>query len=283
MLSKTAIKPMRLMAALAALTFTGPHLAIAAQEDIASGPTTEPERFSPEWLEQSQDWLPADMTCDQLIQFFNLFSASETLDEPLGPILDQMFVTGPVVEGWSETGIDMAAEIAAKEGSGNAWLILEDDDLGAPSLTAFTGERRAVPAGLRSYALRPDPVGLVTERSWVQMQPEIWIEIASQTTQVGNARCVGGYAGITLHSAVPHTDWSREELLTTAALFSLFDRISDVDLCVIYDRAEDGTYPYKAYMSDGRPLTSLNEIAGPSMLVPAERLQDFLRPEPSTE
>ena len=88
--------------------------------------------------------------------------------------------------------------------------------------------------------------------------------------------------GITLHTIRPYNEWSQEELITTASIFALLDRMASVDLCLVYDRTADGAYTTRSFTSKGRPLPVLDSEMTPAVLMPASELDAFLRlsPEP---
>lgn len=230
----------------------------------------------------SQTILPANMTPDQLIVFFTMFSASEEMDAAIGPAIDQLMTPGEAVDDWQNSGVDMLAELEALEGGTGAHL-LQDTDREILAVTDLTGTIRPDLSGFESYALRPDPVGLVAERAFTSFFPGIWFEAASQRIQRGNAFCYSGYSGITLHTTRPYTEWSEEELITTASVFAMVDRLASREFCVVYSKKNDGQYSFKALLPDGRALAVMNSEENTEVVIRREALDAFLRsvPEPS--
>ena len=85
----------------------------------------EPQEEAPS--EQQQSVLPAQMTSDQFIQFFTLFSASPEMGIALAAVTGPMLEPGEPVENWRTQGIDVLAELGAMEG-GLAGNLLRDAD-----------------------------------------------------------------------------------------------------------------------------------------------------------
>jgi len=263
---------------------------LAAQESAPATPATEglakepAESIDPasstESADQLQTILPADMTPDQLIQFFTLLSEDDSMETALAPLMEEMKRTGAPIENWSALGIDMLAHLEGIEGGIDKWL-LRDTDEKVLTLMDFGGVAAPDLAPFQSYALRPEPVGLVAERSFASFLPGIWFEAAMQRTQIGNALCYPGYFGITLHTARPYQEWSRDEVLATATMFAMMDRLSSQNLCMIYDRTKNGEYVARAFTDEGRPLVTLDAQMTPAILMSAADLDRFLERAPS--
>lgn len=232
----------------------------------------------------TQTVLPANMTPNQLIVFFTMFSASEEMDAAIGPAIDQLMAPGEEVTDWQTRGVDMLAELNALEGGASDHL-LQDTDREILAVTDLTGTVQPDLSGFESYALRPDPVGLVAERAFTSFFRGIWFEAASQRVQRGNAFCYSGYSGITLHTARPYTEWSEEELLTTASVFAMVDRLASREFCAVYTKKSDGSYAYQAVLPDGRELALMNSAKTTEVVIKREALDAFLRsaPEPSAD
>jgi len=60
--------------------------------------------------------LGPDPAPDEVIEFFTPFSASERIGEALAPVFSEIMEQGAVREGWKESGMDILAELAAREG-----------------------------------------------------------------------------------------------------------------------------------------------------------------------
>lgn len=228
---------------------------------------------------EAQTVLPANMTADQLIVFFTMFSASEEMDAAIGPAFDQLMTPGEEIPDWQTRGVDMLAELNALEGGASAHLLL-DTDREILAVTDLTGTVRPDLTGFESYALRPDPVGLVAERAFTSFFPGIWFEAASQRVQRGNAFCYSGYNGITLHTARPYTEWSEEELITTASVFAMVDRLAAREFCAVYTKTGDGRYAYQAVLPDGRELALLNSADTTEVVIKRSELDAILRSAP---
>lgn len=262
---------------------------LAAQEQDAEPAEISEENPSAEAAEETeglfgstetQTILPAEMTADQIIQFFTQFSAQDSIEDALSPLMDMMMTPGDPVDGWSESGIDILAEIDAMEGGSGRNMLR---DTGTEVLLAFDLSGAVSPdlSGFHSYALRPEPVGLVEERAYISFGKGLWFETAHQRRKVGNALCYYGYAGVTLHTRRPHTEWSEDELLTTAALFALVDRTAAREVCLVFKRAEDGQYMARAFLPDGRELPALNDDMESSEVMLTSELAEFMKRDPT--
>ena len=226
-----------------------------------------------------QTVLPADMTPDQLIAFFTIFSDSAEMDAAISPAIDELMTPGEPIRDWQSRGVDILAELDALEGGAAAHL-LRDNDREILGITDLTGSVRPDLTGFASYALRPDPVGLVAERTFTSFFPGIWFEAASQRVQRGKALCYGGYSGVTLHTARPYTEWSEEELITTASVFAMVDRLGSREFCAIYSRKGKGRYGFRAVLPDGRELALMNAEETVEVVIRREELDAILRTAP---
>ncbi|MEL6737307.1 MAG: hypothetical protein AAFO28_00095, partial [Pseudomonadota bacterium] len=225
-----------------------------AQGDTADAKAEGPEA---DLSGEPQTLLPADMTPDQFIQFFTLFSASDAMDTAFEAAMQELMTPGDPIEDWTTKGIDIWAEFEALEG-GASQNLLRDLDTEVLSVVDLTGTMAADWSGFNSYALRPEPVGLVAERSYLSFYPGIWFELASQRVQRGTAFCYSGYFGLTLHTKRAYTQWSEEELVTIAAVFALIDRMAAREFCAFYTRVGERRYTTTAVLPDGRALPVLN-------------------------
>ncbi|WP_157674572.1 hypothetical protein [Erythrobacter sp. HL-111] len=95
--------------------------------------------------------LGPDPAPDEVIEFFTLFSASERIGEALAPVFSEIMEPGAVREGREESGIDILAELAAREGAAEAFL-MRDTDRTANLETCMVYERAGDGAfRVRSY------------------------------------------------------------------------------------------------------------------------------------
>ena len=252
---------------------------LAAQEREDSTATKEvseePQSDGPQTL------LPKDLTPDQLIQFFTLMSDDDSLQETLAPLLEASMQAGEPIDNWTSLGVDLLADLDAREGGARAWY-LQGTDQEVLSVLDLSGEAAPDLSNFQSYALRPEPVGLVAERVFLSFLPGIWFEIAAQRTQRGNALCYSGYFGVNLHTRRPYQEWTEDELIWAGTLFSLVDQMSSFNLCLIYERTNDGRYLTRGFTHDGRSLPVLDAEATPVLIMPASDLDAFLTRNPKT-
>lgn len=252
---------------------------LAAQE--AHLPAASEETASEE-DDNPQSLLPADMTADQFIQFFTQFSANPAIAAALAPEFDRLMQPGERMEGWETQGVDILALLRASKGGLESTLLrdLEEDIL---TVTDLSGVARPDLSGFSSYALRPDPIGLVAERGFTSFVPGVWFEIAMQREQVGNALCYGGYHGVTLHTKRPYTQWSRKELMLVAAVFAAVDRMSSLEFCAIYSRDKDGGFTTRGVLPDGRDLPVMNAEGDAMVIMATSELSAFMQREPKPD
>lgn len=256
--------------------------AYAAQdEQRGAQPSQEQPEDTPgsPFSDEPQTLLAEQMTPDQFIQFFTLFSASDEMASALDGAIARMLQSGKQIDDWQNQGIDILAELSARKGGLEANL-LRDLDTEVLTITDLSGKVGPDLSKFDSYALRPEPVGLVAERGFASFVPGVWFETAMQRTQRGNALCYGGYFGITLHTSRPYTDWSERELIAIASMFSLLDRISALEFCAIYSVDEKGRFMTRGVLPDGRDLPQMNAESDASVIMPASQLDAFLKRQP---
>ncbi|MEO0642289.1 MAG: hypothetical protein AAFY47_02585, partial [Pseudomonadota bacterium] len=263
-----------LAVALCGSVFAAP---LYAQDDTADAKAENPEA---DLSGEPQTLLPADMTPDQFIQFFTLFSASEEMEATLDVAVQEMMEPGDPVEDWTSRGIDIWAELETLEG-GASQNLLRDLDKEVLGTVDLTGAVEAQWSGFESYALRPEPVGLVAERTFLSFYPGIWFELASQRVQRGTAFCYSGYFGLTLHTKRTYTQWSEKELLTIATVFALADRMAAREFCAFYNKVGERRYTTTALLPDGRDLPMLNSEQTIGVPMPRRELEKFLNQVPS--
>jgi hypothetical protein len=226
----------------------------------------------------------AGMTADGVTTFFLLVAASPELDAMVSPSIDKFFEPGEVVPGWRDSGIDILAELAAREG-GLAASLLRDDDTEVLSVTDLSGKAAPDLAGFTSLTLRSAPPGGIDERVFASFTPGVWLEMGSQRKVRGTALCYGGMLELTLHSRRPVTEQTMDELLPTALALSMFDRLASREYCLVYERAGDG-YRSRSFLPDGRSLPQLDADAPMLRIMPAADLSAYIRdtvPTPPAE
>ncbi len=272
-----------LTAAIAALALLGSP--VLAQDDVPE--QAEPVSAQEESAEtqegvfgssETQSILPSDISADQFIQFFTLFSANQEMSQAIDPLIAEMMAEGPMVENWEQSGIDILAELGTKPGGLSESLLLDESD-GVIAVIDFSGMVSPSLEGFRSYALRPEIAGQSAERVFTQFAPGIWFETAHQREVHGNALCYSGYVGVTLHSKVPHTEWSEDDLLSTAFIFAMVDRLASLNFCAVYDKEESGNYPSKFFTFNGASLPELDEMNSVTTLLPLSELDIILQGE----
>ncbi|AOL24475.1 hypothetical protein Ga0102493_11333 [Erythrobacter litoralis] len=237
---------------------------VAAQEPAA------PETASP---------FGSDPTPDQVIQFFTLFSADEGIAAALEPLVKEIMQPGEMEEGWEDAGIDILADLAAMEGGPGAFLLRDTDTEVLSAVDLFARSRPDL-ARFESYALRPEPVGLVEERVFLGAAPGIWLETAHQRERRGNALCYSGYIGVTLHSDRPVASWREQTAIEIATYFALIDQLAREEACNVYKKRDDGTYITRTYRPDGTRLALLDAETTPLVPMPASEIDAFLSETP---
>lgn len=250
---------------------------------LVIGPAHAQEAHQADHGQEPAGPLGAGPTPDEVIRFFTLFSADERM-AAIDPLVSELTRPGEIEEGWERGGIDILAEFAAMEG-GPGTFLLRDTDREVLSAIDLSGGAQPDISRFDSYALRPDPVGLVAERVFTDFFPGIWFETAHQRERHGNALCYSGYIGVTLHSEQPVGEWDQDRLIEVATMFALIDRLSRLDLCTVYEREEDGSYSSRTYRPDGARLETLDAETTPALPMPASALDAFLQevPEPAGE
>ncbi len=207
--------------------------------------------------------------------FFTILAASAELDEVLAPTIEQLLAPGEPVAGWRESGIDILAELAAREGGLPASL-LRDEDTEVLSVTDLSGKAAPDLAGFTSLTLRPAPPGGIDERAFVSFAPGIWLEMASQRKMRGTAMCYSGLFGLTLHSKRSVTEQTMDELFPTILAVGLIDRLGSQEFCLVYDRVGDA-YRARSFLPDGRSLPQLDADSTLVRIMPDSDLSAFIR------
>lgn len=251
------------------MAFSGP---VAAQEAVEPPAEESIESEEVDWSDQQQTDIPGTATDDQIIQFFTLFSSRDEIGALVDPIIAELMEPGPIVENWTETGVDILAEIEGLEG-GLAETVLKDNDSEIPTIIDVVGEPSPELTEMESYTLRPGFDELTQERAYMGFAPGMWFETAHQREVRGNALCYSGYVGITLHSQRPVTELSEAELYSALLLFATVDRMSSLEFCVVYEVAASEGYHTRGYLPDGSALLQLDAEMTIAKPIPRAELQ----------
>jgi hypothetical protein len=263
---------------LVAVTATGWTVPLGAQ-DVAGADERGKSGFDATFDAAPEPTVTSRMSADEFIAFFTLFSENQEMAEAFETATEPMLATGERIEKWREQGIDILSHVAAREG-GLEGNVLRDLDSEILSVVDLSGQLRPQFAGFESYALRPEPVGLVAERSFISFVPGIWLELALQRGQQGNALCYGGYFGVTLHTRHDYRRWSQDQLIGIASFFAIVDRLASLEVCSIYSLDEEGHYVTRTVLPDGTDLPAMNGQSDASVVMPAAQIEDFLRTIP---
>ncbi len=223
--------------------------------------------------------ITSQMSADEFIAFFTLFSENDEMAQAFRTATEPMLEKGKRIENWREQGIDILGHLAAREG-GLKGNLLRDLDREVLSVIDLSGQLRPELEGFDSYALRPEPVGLVAERTFIGFLPGIWFELAVQRNRQGNALCYGGYFGVTLHTRTDYRRWSEDQLIGIASFFAIADQLASLEVCSIYSLDEEGHYVTRTVLPDGTDLPAMNGQADASVVMPAAQIEDFLRTIP---
>lgn len=247
------------------------------EASAADGSASSEEEEGSFGSNEIQQYLPAGLSDEQIATFFTRVSEIEWIEADVGPMIEEWIEPGPKVEGWENTGIDIRAELASLDGGidGN---LLYDTQTTAPNVIDLSG--RSVPslAGYVSYEIRPDPAEGAHERAYYSITPGIWFEGSWRREQVGNATCSdGGASGLTIHASKPYTEWTEDDLLSTAWLFAVTERLVAVPMCEVYEKREDGTYLSTLYYRNGATVPVMDEESTPMAILPVAELDRFLR------
>ena len=239
---------------------------LAAQEPVAEAAETEAD---------AGERPLAGMNAEQIAAFFTLVATSPDIEAELAPIAAELLEPGEPVAGWREMGVDILAELAAREG-GLAGDLLRDEDQEVPTVSDLSGTAAPDLSGFSRLVLRADPPGGANERGFTSFAPGVWLEMAGQRTRRGKALCYAGMSGLTLHSKVPVTEQTIDELFPTIVAVSLIDRLASREFCIVYERAGEG-YRARSFLPDGRTLPALDAMPTVLRIMPASELEDFIR------
>lgn len=218
----------------------------------------------------------AGMDEDQIIAVFTLISASAEVEELVAPMIETLLEPGEAVPDWRDRGVDILAELAAREG-GAAANLLRDDDREVLSVNDFSGTGNSLDLpGFTRLRLRAAPPGGVNEVAYASFAPGVWMALEMQHTRRGNGLCYKGLNGIVLHSKTPLTAWDAETVYLMAVMVATFDRVAAREFCVVYDREGDA-YRARSFLPDGRNLPQLDADSTLLRIMPAADLSAFIR------
>ncbi len=217
----------------------------------------------------------AGMDAQQVAAYFTLVATDPEVEAQLAPIIEELLEPGEPVPGWRELGVDILAELGARDG-GLAGNLLRDEDEEVPTVTDLSGTAAPDLSGFSRLVLRADPPGGANERVLTSFAPGMWLEVTSQRTLRGTALCYAGMSGLTLHSRVPVTEQTVGELFPAIVAVSLLDRFASREFCVVYERAGKG-YRTRSFLPDGRSLPALDAEPNGLRIMPARELEEFLQ------
>ena len=212
---------------------------------------------------------------EQISAFFTLVSAGAELDAVIAPIIVSLLEPGEPVSDWQISGVDIHAEIGAREG-GLAGNLLRDLDGDVPSVTDLSGSAAPDLPGFTGQRVRAAPPGGVNEKSFATFAPGIWLATESQHIRRGNALCYKGLNGISIYSREPLTAWDEESVYLMAIMVATFDRIAAREFCLVYEREGDA-FAARSFLPDGRRLPQMDAQAAVSRVMPAAELSAFIR------
>ena len=215
--------------------------------------------------------LPADVSGADLAIAFEEGAKNEEIAALVESATQEVLSGGKPVRGWQEQGIDIVAELGGMPGGAEANLLIDrDEDI--LTVLDLSGATHDLPSQLHSFEIRPDPAGLVHERSYVKLMDGFWFETGHQRAREGNALCYGGYTGVNLHALRPPDEWTAEEIGTLVYLFALVDKLGRLETCMVYQREEGGGYTSRYFTPDGVSLPTLDAQAGSVHILSAKEL-----------
>ncbi len=217
----------------------------------------------------------AGMDEAQIVAFFDLMSATDELEALLAPAIATMLEPGEAVPGWRESGVDILAELGARDG-GVAGNLLRDDDTAVLSVTDFSGNAAPDLPGFTSVRLRAAPPGGASQTVYASFESGVWMVLEMQPIRRGNAFCYTGLNGVTLYSREPLSAWDEGTTYLMAAMVATFDRVADREVCVVYQR-EGNAFASRSYLPDGRSLPYLDAESTLVRVMPAAGLSAFIR------
>lgn len=215
------------------------------------------------------------MDAAQILAFFDLISATDEFEALLARAIATMLEPGEAVPGWRESGVDILAELGARDG-GVAGNLLRDDDTEVLSITDLSGTVTPDLSGFTRVRLRAAPPGGASQTVYASFAPGVWMVLEMQPGRRGNAFCYTGLNGITLYSREPLSAWDEETTYLMAGMVATFDRVAAREVCVVYQR-EGNAFAARSYLPDGRSLPQINAESTLLRIMPANGLSAFMR------
>lgn len=210
-------------------------------------------------------------------------SRSEQMEETLQQLFMQGFAellrTGPVEANWSEGGVDLEAELAARPGGTAGNYLLSTDKNGDPGLDIWTNEpiARFVPTEWQLVDTRGDidrklPGNAIN----LSIADGFAMVVRGNSRKVGTATCMGEIAGAQLYRVPgePSADDLPEPIMIMIFRATI-DYIAKQPICARYDRKGDG-FVMRSFMDDGRSLPRMDEMEGGSRIVAAAPVSELL-------
>lgn len=211
----------------------------------------------------------------QILAFFELISATDEFEALLAPAIATMLEPGEAVPGWRGSGVDILAELGARDG-GVAGNLLRDDDTEVLSITDLSGTGAPDLPGFTRMQLRAAPPGGTSQTVYASFTPGVWMVLEMRPRQRGDAFCYIGLNGVTLYSREPLSAWDEETTYLVAAMVATFDRVAAREVCVVYER-QGNAFAARSYLPDGRSLPQLDAESTLVRIMPANGLSAFMR------
>lgn len=271
--------------------FRASVLALAcAAAPVVAQPPPENAEISEEALAEQ----PADSTAEpasplaaldeaQIIEMFAMLSESEAMQDEIAPVMAELFEPGAPLPDWRTRGVDLIAELGARDG-GLAGNLLRDDDTEVLSVMDLSGKAAPDLTGFSRLRLRAAPEG-TAEITYASFSPGVWLAVESRRTLRGTAHCYDSANGITVYSTTPPNSWDIYTTFSLIGIVALFEAMGDREFCSIHEREGDA-FRVRMVLPDGRSLPNLDAQATLVRIMPASELSAVLRqavPVPAAE
>jgi len=188
---------------------------------------------------------------------FELGIQSAEIEAMMFPMMEEMLAPGPVVEGWSTKGLDFTALVASFAEKNGSAFYFEPSEMGL--FVGYQGEPRTLlDDGYTRHRIMDGTATGMTETGLFQLFPDIWMEFITGTEVIDNAQCSAGIAQVDLLTKRPLSQWSDEELGMVTMFYAMFTDLADADVCIVYERGEDGNLRGTSYNRKGNLIPKLN-------------------------
>lgn len=184
--------------------------------------------------------------------------------EPVDAAIEQMFARGDQLENWSDSGIDIHARVASREGGvranvlswsdqfGPSWAILADEPFDAvvPAGWRLIWSYGAVEAGRAAVTLvaRLSPKLLLAERVLMHRNQKAWCRDRTEARLYVN----------------PHTAGTEADLIALVMSVRMFTEFEhDFSLCSVTVEGEPGMYRDQVFDREGRRLPAMDAQISP--------------------